>query len=196
MRITSSGHFGRSSTTSATRCESSSKRYLRVVTGGVVYFMDRVFDASKPVLDLEGLGTGRRYRFKSAPYGHAVLSEVVSAPGEVRFAVGTLQARLVSGATGAALADVEVRLEEVLEGLYDRPAHKAEGPVAVPAVAVSVFQGGHEVYRHAAGLAHVESGVEAGADTRFRLYSTAKSLTAAAAFSQDSVLVPTNSMTL
>ncbi len=57
------------------------------------------------------------------------------------------------------------------------------GQIAVPGVAVSVFKDQAEVYRRAAGLADVKAGVEAAPDTRFRVYSTAKPLTAAAAFS-------------
>jgi CubicO group peptidase (beta-lactamase class C family) len=66
---------------------------------------------------------------------------------------------------------------EILQSVVDG------GPVPVPAVAISVFKGSEEVFRAAAGDANVAGGVAARPETRFRTYSTAKSFTAAAAFS-------------
>ena len=97
-------------------------------------------------------------------------------------AVIRLTVALVSALAMAAAAPKEAARQEseataILEAIVE------DGQTAVPAVVVSVFKGRMEVYRGAAGLADIGRGLEADPDTRFRLYSTAKSLTAAAAFS-------------
>lgn len=86
-------------------------------------------------------------------------------------------------AAGCSTAGVEAQRNRTDEATALVEAIVAQGPVAVPAVAISVFKDGTEVFRGAAGLADVDSAIEARADTRFRIYSTAKALTAAAAFS-------------
>ena len=65
-------------------------------------------------LDLEGLGSGRRYLF-SYQYGihptQYVRSAVVSSTGPFSFAVGTLQLQLLNGRTGAGYGNEVVALE-------------------------------------------------------------------------------------
>ncbi len=79
-------------------------------------------------LDLDGLGSGRRYVFRAQPYGTWVSSDVVSQPGWHAFRVGKLKVKVVDGSTGGAYAEREVTLLERLSDgtLQWRSVHRTD----------------------------------------------------------------------
>ncbi|AOF83032.1 fibronectin type III domain protein [Methyloversatilis sp. RAC08] len=62
--------------------------------------------------DLDGLGGGRNYVLKVQPFGFWVESELLTAPRNFGFRVGTLQAQVVDGVTGQGRAGQQVGLKK------------------------------------------------------------------------------------
>ncbi|MBV1873738.1 MAG: DUF1800 domain-containing protein [Gammaproteobacteria bacterium] len=65
--------------------------------------------------DLEGLGEGRKYFFKTTPFnGGAVLSGEVNEPGDLLMQLGSTPVTLIDSESGAALAGIKIQAVERL----------------------------------------------------------------------------------
>ena len=84
-------------------------------TGSLVQRASRRTAADgRAVFDLDGLGDGRTYVLRAAPFGHRVESDVVGTAGEHALVAGTVQVDLVSGASGLPYRREPAALFEVL----------------------------------------------------------------------------------
>lgn len=66
------------------------------------------------IFDLEDLGSGLDYVLTAKPYGTWVLSKAIKQPGDFTFKVGTFEVTAVNGASGAALANIDITVYERL----------------------------------------------------------------------------------
>ncbi|OYW23617.1 MAG: hypothetical protein B7Z49_03565, partial [Hydrogenophilales bacterium 12-63-5] len=79
--------------------------YEKQADGSLLWRAKRTTDAEGLVsFDLEGLGSGKTFVLKTIPYGYGATSEEITSAGPYRFWVGKLQIRVLSGATGLAVA--------------------------------------------------------------------------------------------
>ena len=79
--------------------------YEKLPDGSLVWRSKRETDAEGVVrFDLDGLGSGKVYVLRTAPYGQAISSDELTTSAGYRFWVGKLQIRMVDGVTGRPLA--------------------------------------------------------------------------------------------
>ncbi|MCQ9380189.1 hypothetical protein, partial [Methyloversatilis sp. XJ19-49] len=87
--------------------------YEKLADGSLVWRAKSDTDAEGLVrFDLEGLGAGRVYVFRTQPYGRWVYSDEIVETGAYRFYVGRLQIRVVDGSSGEGRANQVVVLRK------------------------------------------------------------------------------------